>query len=473
MGHYRKTKKDAASGARVSYTVVRYGKNNDKILYRGWVRRGGSEWRLAAQTKEECEAKVRAKLAELASEGVSAVALSAEEKRDAAKARKLLAEGETLEKALEELRVVRTKLGTGRKLLDALDVMEKARKTLAGRATLEEVVGFWAERNPDSSAVRLGEARNAFVAEAERGGVPSYTSRLDMRLEAFAEWLGGGNAKSGDKRAVVSIEAREMEAFLDYHAQQCKKGRVGGGGNKELRRGSPLAFTDATRNKWIVTFKHFFSWATKKYELAVDPAAKLEKVKLKKKATAIDFLFADDVERLLRAAERVAPEYAPAVAIAFFGGLRPAELVGKYEKGVGLVRGLDWSMVDRDGNLVVDGETTKTKQRRTVPLESNLKAWLDAYAPETREGPVVRNPTAWKNARAAIVEAAGVEWGQDVARHTYSTMHFGKYADRARLEANMGHVVGSGVLEEHYKALVTKKEAARFWSIMPTAEVEE
>jgi integrase len=129
--------------------------------------------------------------------------------------------------------------------------------------------------------------------------------------------------------------------------------------------------------------------------------------------------------------------------------------------------------VDRDGYIVVEAKTVKTRQRRTVPVEANLKAWIDAYAPEVREGPVVRNPTAWRKARAAIVREAGLEWGQDVARHTYATMYFGKYADRARLEANMGHVQGSGVLEANYKSLVTEEEAARYWGIMPTTEVEK
>lgn len=189
-------------------------------------------------------------------------------------------------------------------------------------------------------------------------------------------------------------------------------------------------------------------------------------------ARKIAFLQAEEVEKLLRAAEQIAPAYAPAVAILFFAGLRPWELAGKYEgEGVALP-GLDWESVDRDGHIVVDGETTKTRQRRTVPMSRNLKAWLDAYAPKVRKGPVARNPMAWQRAKASIAKAAGVEWPQDAARHTYATMHFAKYGDRARLEANMGHTAGSKLLETNYKSLVTKEEAETFWNIMPTvAEV--
>ena len=64
-----------------------------------------------AKTRGEVETKVAEKLAELANEGVDAVQLSAEQRRDAAKARKLLTAGETLADALDELRDSRRLLG--------------------------------------------------------------------------------------------------------------------------------------------------------------------------------------------------------------------------------------------------------------------------------------------------------------------------------------------------------------------------
>lgn len=471
MATYEKHKKDPQSGARYYITAVEV---KGRTVYKGFITRAGMpRWRREARTRGEVETMMREKLDELAREGAEAVRLTQGDKQDAARAKKLLdeelGEGETLEGALRELLLVRAVLGKGRDLANALDEIETARNELGGRVTLAAAASYWKSRNPDGNGVTMGEARNAFMVEAERSGVHSYTSRLGSRLERFAEWLGKGNMKKGDRRAVVSVEAGEMEAFLEDHRKQCKAGNVGQPGKDGKARAVP--FSDATWNKWVVTFKHFFGWSTRKYKLPFDPSSGLGKRKVKKSGEN-EFLAVGEVEAVLRAAERVAPEYVPAVALLFFAGLRPAELVGKYENEGRALPGLDWRSVDRDGQIVVEAQTVKTRQRRTVPMEKNLLAWIDAYAPGERKGPVVRNPTAWTKARNAIVEASGVALPKDVARHCYATYHFGKYADRARLEANMGHVQGSGVLEGNYKSMVTAKEAARYWGLMPTTATE-
>jgi len=440
------------------------------------VTRGGQRWRFKRKTRGEVEELVEDKLVELEKEGVDAVSITGEAKRDAAKARKMV-EGETLAEAVRELVECRRLLGlvdadgkptkgTAADVRDAvkLAVAEYAlaRGELGKRATLREAVAFWTVRNPDGSAVTLGDARAAFLGELRGDVVRSSAERVAARLVAFAKWLGKGEIGAGDERAVVSIEAREMEEFLEEHKRRSEAGKLG------PRR---LPFTEATRRKWRVTFRHFFGWATRKYDLPIDPSAKLPRAKKGKvEARSIVFLHAEEVEKLMRAAERIAPAYVPALALLFFAGLRPWELAGKYEGKGEAVPGLDWKSVDRDGQIVVDGATTKTRQRRTVPVEENLRAWLDSYAPKERKGQVARNPIAWRRARDSIVAEAGVEWPTDAARHTYATMHFARYADRARLEANMGHTAGSKLLETNYKSLVTKDEAERFWGIMPEAE---
>lgn len=445
MRHYRKNKKDAASGARFSITTLRYGKDNDRILYRGWIRRGGSEWRVSAQTREDCEAKIKDKLAELEREGVSAAVLSVEQKRDAAKARKLLADGETLENALKELQVVREVLGAGRRLLDALDEVRAVREVLGGRATARAAAEFWAVRNPSGPCATLGEARDAYMrALAKRSG--SYRRTVAYRLEALVAALDG-------KTPLPSLGPEMVGGVLTDWAE------------------SHSPFSDASWNAWLGTFGGFFKWAAKTYKLASNPSAGLEKREVEE--SEIGFLHAEDVEKLLRAAEEVAPEYAAAVAILFFAGLRPAELVGQYEGlGEGVRGGLDWDYVDVDDEIFIAGRDTKNRRQRQVPISDNLRAWLDAYGGDKR-GRLVPNPQAWKVARKAIVEAAGVDWPQDYARHTYASMHYAFHKDRARLEASMGHDPASRVLEANYKRPVRKSEAERFWSIMPTATAAE
>ncbi len=482
-----KHKKDPRSGARFYFETATPAADGSP-RWMATITRGGNRWRFFGKSKGEVEDKVAQKLTELANEGTDAVQLSAEQRRDAARARKLLAEGETLADALDELRDSRRLLG----LVDAdgkatgtgavkggvkssVAELAEALAKLGGRATLASVVGYWTERNPDGNAVTFGEARVAFMREAV-DGVHSHRVRVEQRLEALAEYLGRGSANKGDRRALVSIEAGEVDAMLEDHRRKCEAGELivewDGKDGKKSRILPPRPFSDTSKGKWLKTYKHFFSWSARKYELPIDISSKMEGPRKSKGAASkpVEFMAVADVEKLLRAAEEVEPEFVPVVAIAFFCGLRPTELVGKYEGEGKAIPGLDWGNTDRDGVVVVDGETCKTRQRRTVPMSKNLLAWLAAYPPEVREGPVAQNPTAWRRAREAIVEAAGVPWPQNAARKSFATYHFGKYADRARLEAALGHVQGSEVLESNYKSLVTKAEAERFWGIMPTAK---
>jgi len=426
--------KDPRTGARISFLEVRYGEKKEKVLYRGIIRRGGREWKFAAKDKATCEGKVEAKRLELEREGVSAAQLSAEEKHDAAKARAGLADGETLESAMKELQLVRDVLGTGKALADALEDVRAARKWLDGRATFEAAAGYWAIRHPAGQSITLGDGKAAYMRRLAKKS-PGYYKTVDYRLNALVESLGA-------TMPLVSIGPESIETTM-----------------------TAWKLSDASWNDWVGMYATFFKWAVDEYKLPVNPAAGLKKRELEERE--IDFLRVDDVEKLLRACERVAPEYAPAVAILFFGGLRPTELTGQYAlDGSGVIGGLDWECVDVDGTIFLAGRNTKNRRQRKVPIPANLKAWLDAYGGE-KKGRLVPNPQAWKEARKAIVEAAGVAWPQDFARHSFACYRFELDGDRARLEAAMGHAPASRLLESNYKRPVRHAEAERYFGIMP------
>ena len=63
--------------------------------------------------------------------------------------------------------------------------------------------------------------------------------------------------------------------------------------------------------------------------------------------------------------------------------------------------------------------------------------------------------------------ATGVEWIQDGPRKTFASMHYATYQDAAKLAAILGHTGGQGILFRHYRGLVKKTEAAKYWKIRP------
>ena len=55
----------------------------------------------------------------------------------------------------------------------------------------------------------------------------------------------------------------------------------------------------------------------------------------------------------------------------------------------------------------------------------------------------------------------------NVMRHTYATMHVGAFRNAASTALNMGHGHSTDMLEKHYRGLVPKTVAQRYWTIFP------
>ncbi len=364
------------------------------------------------------------KAPEVAAEGLAAFELDKEQRRDAVRALGLLPSGEPLADAVKELVAARAMLG--------------------GRATVGQASAFWAKHNPDGNAVPLGGLVTRFVDGRIKAGLSApHVRALRGRLGALVKTFGA-------ESPVAGILPDDIEAFLD----------------------SREGLSPRSRNAWLVSLRHFFRAAVKMRLLDLDPTAHLDKAKVVPRPPA--FLSAGDCKELLRAAETVAPDYAAAVAILFFAGVRPTELVGQYglrgRRVVGadaVVGGLRWEDVDTfGGHIRIRAEISKVNQQRLIPIASNLRSWLIRYG-AGKSGRIVPNPMAWKRARAAIEKKASVKWGQDYARHSFATFHYALHGSRDLLQAALGHTANSTEIETAYKGLATPAEARRFWAIRP------
>ncbi len=71
-----------------------------------------------------------------------------------------------------------------------------------------------------------------------------------------------------------------------------------------------------------------------------------------------------------------------------------------------------------------------------------------------------------KSGGEAAKHAAGLEnWQSNALRHSFGSYHLALHDDATKTAALMGNDVG--MVHEHYKALVTKAEAERFWTLRP------
>jgi len=144
----------------------------------------------------------------------------------------------------------------------------------------------------------------------------------------------------------------------------------------------------------------------------------------------------------------------PYVALGLFAGLRPMEL-----------QRLDWSAVRLgERSIIIGTGVAKKRTRRVVEISETLAAWLAPYAKE--RGPVVEQVNFRKRLDALRAGAKVAPWPANGFRHSFGTYHLAAHGDAIKTAGLMGHR-DPGVLHNHYKALVTKAEAERFWALRP------
>ena len=140
------------------------------------------------------------------------------------------------------------------------------------------------------------------------------------------------------------------------------------------------------------------------------------------------------------------------VSIGAFAGLRTAEL-----------NRLTWENVRSDENsIIVDGKIAKSRSIRTVHIEPCLKSWLEKIP--DKSGSVVKPEKLRIRFESLKQMALQGSWVQNGLRHSYASYHLAKFGDEIKTAKEMGHS-DPRILHNHYKALVTQKNAEEFWSL--------
>jgi integrase len=209
-----------------------------------------------------------------------------------------------------------------------------------------------------------------------------------------------------------------------------------------------LQLAPVTRNTFRRDLRTLFSFGMTRRYSAENPV--LQTTKAKETDGDIEILSVAQTEKLLQSA---APETLPFWAIGAFAGLRRSEI----EK-------LDWAQVDFESGLIeVKARHSKTKRKRFVTIQPNLRAWLAPY--RTNRGNV--SPDNLRVRIEADRDRAGLRenWPSNALRHSFGSYHLAHFRDAAALALQMGN--SPDVIFRHYRELVKPKEAARYWEIKP------
>jgi integrase len=149
-------------------------------------------------------------------------------------------------------------------------------------------------------------------------------------------------------------------------------------------------------------------------------------------------------------------ETIPYWTIGAFAGLRASE-----------IERLDWADVN-SRHIRVRAKHAKTASRRLVDIQPNLRKWLLLYRGKT--GKVTPENLRVKlladRKRAEDAGALTRKWPPNALRHSFASYYLARFDDAPKLALQLGHT-GQDLIFRHYREVVTREDARRYWKIEP------
>lgn len=197
----------------------------------------------------------------------------------------------------------------------------------------------------------------------------------------------------------------------------------------------------------------FMNWCVDMRYYGSNPAASLPGVCVDE--TPIGIFTVEEARKVMSHLAKNRPELVSHFAIAFFAGLRSSELAQLTTDAIGKEQ------------IVVDSKIAKKRRQGLVDIRPNLRAWLDAYPPAAQRVSqdisrvVVRNVFDKCN--------LGRVRPHNGARHSFASYLYASTHDAAYVISQLRHGGSVSVFLNHYRALATKEDGERYFSISPSS----
>ena len=307
---------------------------------------------------------------------------------------------------------------TDRQRMDILTAMER----LNGRGSLTEAADYYlSHTEPEGGSRTVSQVIEEYL-EAKR-----LANRRERTIGDIKARMGHFASEHGEEN-VHDITTRTIEMWLNKHE-----------------------YKQTSRLNYRTVFVGFFNFAKKRRYIQDNPATAIERPIMDEKT--VEILTVREAEQLMQTAENEAPEMVPYFGLCLFAGIRPAEAVG-----------LDWRNVDLINKLItVRPQVAKKRRQRLVSISDNLAQWL---APYRRDSGAIRYT---RHEFERVRDAAGIHWAADIMRHSFGSYHLAIHEDASKTALQMGHF-GLDVLFNHYRELVRREDAEKFWNIHPVCE---
>lgn len=194
-------------------------------------------------------------------------------------------------------------------------------------------------------------------------------------------------------------------------------------------------------------------WLRKDETTAADALGTIDVV-----ADEVEIYKPAEVARLLTAADE---DFLPWVALIAFGGVRREELA----------KGLKWDAINFERNTVtIPASIAKTKRKRKIEMQANLRAWLEPY--QDRTGAIFRIDPRKRMEKTLTTANKGKEgddvivWKRNGLRHSFGSYRMDQTKNEGQVSLEMGN--SAKVVKDHYFEIIDdSKDTASYWTIMP------
>ncbi len=272
------------------------------------------------------------------------------------------------------------------------------------------------------SAPPLADIVQRLIADAHKNDRRDRTiGELKSRLESFAEDF-------PDTR-LIELTVEEIEDWLDQEE-----------------------WSPRTRINYLTKISQLYNYALRHKWVDANLAERIERPTAEDKEPGI-FTIPQAKSLLKHAPQHGLLAY---ISIGLFAGLRSAELMR-----------LEWSAVNlKEKAIIVGVQVAKKRSRRVVEICDALAAWLKlCHQPN---GPIADEENFRDNMDLLKAAAGITDWPHNGLRHSYGSYHLAAFGNQVKTAAQMGHR-DSNIIHNHYKALVLKSEAEKYWKLTPAA----
>jgi integrase len=286
----------------------------------------------------------------------------------------------------------------------------------------------------------------AQLKESKENGKLAPSPSIRTCVDELVAIKGGSNRRhryvNGLRRALNSFatgrEAMPINAVTTQHVEQF------------LSRWSKQP---PTQVYVIARLRVLFNWAVRRKYRTDNPCDGVEKPKIDEKPPVI--FTVDEARHVMQTAATHTPECIAYFTLCIFAGVRGPEEV----------KLLTWANVDLDrGLLWMNAENSKVRRRRLVHLSPNAVEWLK-HARSSAPHALVPTPHILRYEFEKVRTVSGVKWVNHIMRHTAASMMLARDCDAAKVALELGN--SPTILLKHYRELVTREDAERFWSIGP------